>query len=95
MLDKKKDDMFKEVKKNLERVGETVTGLVKNSYRTGKLRLDIVNLKHRVGENFKKIGMRVYKHHKTEDDEIVKLCKEIDKLEFMIKNKEAEIEKVV
>lgn len=95
MLDKKKDDMFEEVKKNLERVGETVTGLVKNSYRTGKLRLDIINLKHRIDESFKKIGTKVYKHHKVEDDEIVKLCQEIDKLEFMIKSKEAEIEKIV
>lgn len=87
--------MFEEARKNLERVGETVAGAVKNSYRTGKLRLDIINLKHRIDENFKKIGTRVYKHHKIEDDEIVKLCQEIDKLEFIIKKKEAEIEKIV
>lgn len=87
--------MFEEARKNLERAGETVAGLVKNSYLTGKLKLDIVNLKHRVGENFKKIGTRVYRHHKVEDDEIIKLCKEIDKLESIIKSKEEKIEKIV
>lgn len=87
--------MFEEARKNLERFGETVSGAVKNSYRMGKLRLDIINLKHRIDENFKKIGVRVRKHHRVEDDEIVKLCKEIDKLESVIKSKEEEIGKIV
>ena len=84
-----------------------------NLYHTGKLRLDIVNLKHKIEDNFKEIGEKVYKHRKTEDDEpssfcfedksqdkkglgeVIKLCEDTDKLEALVKNKEAEIEKIV
>lgn len=98
----KKDDIFEEAKRNLEKLGETVVGLAKkgkeegiNLYHTGKLRLDIVNLRHKIEGNFNAVGKRVYKHHKIEDNEIIKLCAEIDKLELMVKNKEAEIEKII
>ncbi|MDD5773166.1 MAG: hypothetical protein PHX78_06840 [bacterium] len=98
----KKDDIFEEAKRNLEKLGETVVGLAKkgkeegiNLYHTGKLRLDIVNLKHKVEGNFNAIGKKVYKNHKIEDNEIIKLCADIDKLEAMVKNKEAEIEKII
>lgn len=98
----KKDDIFEEAKRNLEKLGETVAGLAKkgkeegiNFYHTGKLKLDIVNIKHKIEGNFNAIGKKVYKHHKLEDPEIVKLCADIDKLEAMVKNKEAEIDKII
>ncbi|MFH1288042.1 MAG: hypothetical protein ABII25_05025 [bacterium] len=118
----KKDDMFGETKRNLEQLGETVAGFAKkrkeegiNFYRAGKLKLDIVHLKHKIDESFKKIGIKVhelYKNNNIKDDEpspfyiegkprdkkglgeIIKLCEETGRLESMIKNKEAEIEKI-
>lgn len=98
----KKDDVFEEAKRNLEKLGETVVGIAKkgkkegvNFYHTGKLRLDIVNLKHKIEGNFKEIGEKVYKHRRIEDDEITKLCADTDKLEALVKNKEEEIEKII
>jgi hypothetical protein len=98
----KKDDLFGEARRNLEKLGETVVGFAKkgkeegiNFYHTGKLKLDIVNIKHKIEGNFNAIGKNVYKHHKLEDNEIIKLCADIDKLEVMVKNKEAEIEKII
>lgn len=97
-----KDNMFGNTKINLGKLGEAVTEFAMkgkregiNFYHTGRLKLDIIHLKHKIDENFKKIGARIYKHHKVEDNEIIKLCEEIDKLELIIKNKEAEIEKIV
>jgi len=98
----KKDDVFEEAKRNLGKLGETVFGIAKkgkeegvNYYHAGKLRLDIVNLKHKIEGNFKEIGEKVYKHHKIEDNEIIKLCEDTDKLEVLVKKKEAEIGKII
>ncbi|MEW6087503.1 MAG: hypothetical protein AB1498_04300 [bacterium] len=97
----KKDDIFEDAKRNLGKLGETVVGLAKkgkeegvNFYHTGKLKLDIINLKHKMDGNFNLIGKKVYRYHKIKDDEIIKLCEDIKKLEALVKVKEAEIEKI-
>lgn len=100
----KKYEIWEDAKKNFEKITGKVAELAHKgkeesvvAYKIAKLKIKIMSLNHNMDEKFQELGKEAFKlcgNSKIKNPGLLNVCKEIQELKSVVKDKEIEIDHV-